>query len=55
MYDEILQRFRAGKDISATDYLKAKGDLEVFKKKFYDTVSSFDGVILPTCPYYHQI
>ena len=50
MYDEILQRFRAGKDISATDYLKAKGDLEVFKKKFYDTVSSFDGVILPTCP-----
>ena len=50
MYDEILQRFRAGKDISATDYLNAKGDLEVFKKKFYEKVSSFDGVILPTCP-----
>ncbi|MDG2429625.1 MAG: amidase family protein [Paracoccaceae bacterium] len=50
MYDEILQRFRAGKDVSATDYLNAKEDLEVFKKKFHDKVSSFDGVILPTCP-----
>ena len=50
MYDEILKRFRAGKDVSATDYLNARRDLEVFKKNFYDKVSSFDGVILPTCP-----
>ena len=50
MYDEILQRFRAGKDVLAADYLKAKGDLETFKKKYYDKISPFDGVILPTCP-----
>ncbi len=50
MYDEILQRFRSGKDVLASDYLKAMSDLEIFKKKYANKVSGFDGVILPTCP-----
>ena len=33
MYGEILQRFRGGKDVLASDYLKAMRDLEIFKKQ----------------------
>jgi len=50
MYEEILQRFRGGRDVLASDYLKAMRDLEVFKRKFANKVSEFDAVILPTCP-----
>ena len=50
MYEEILQRFRGGRDVLASDYLKAMRDLEVFKRKYVEKTSEFDGVILPTCP-----
>ena len=50
MYGEILQRFRGGKDVLASDYLKAMRDLEIFKKQYAAKCSEFDAVILPTCP-----
>ena len=50
MYEKILQRFRGGRDVLASDYLKAMRDLEVFKRKYVNKVSEFDAVILPTCP-----
>ena len=50
MYGEILQRFRGGKDVLASEYLKAMRDLEIFKKQYAAKCSEFDGVILPTCP-----
>ena len=50
MYEEILQRFRGGKDVLASDYLKAMRDLEVFKRKYVEKTSEFDALILPTCP-----
>ena len=50
MYEEILQRFRGGRDVLASDYLKAMRDLEVFKRKYVEKTSEFDAVILPTCP-----
>ena len=50
MYGEILQRFRGGKDVLASEYLKAMRDLELFKKQYAAKGSEFDGIILPTCP-----
>ena len=50
MYEKILQRFLGGRDVLASDYLKAKSDLEVFKRMYVNKVSEFDAVILPTCP-----
>ena len=50
MYEEILQRFRGGRDVLVSDYLKAMRDLEVFKRRYVDKTSEFDAVILPTCP-----
>ena len=50
MYGEILQRFRGGKDVLASEYLKAMRDLEIFKKQYAAKCSEFDGIILPTCP-----
>ena len=50
MYEKILQRFRGGRDVLASDYLKAMRDLEVFKRRYVDKTSEFDAVILPTCP-----
>ena len=50
MYEKILQRFRGGRDILASDYLKAMRDLETLKRKYANKTSEFDGIILPTCP-----
>ena len=50
MYEEILRRFRGGRDVLASDYLKAMRDLEVLKRKYANKTSEFDGIILPTCP-----
>ena len=50
MYEEILKRFLGGRDVLASDYLKAMRDLEVFKRKYVEKTSEFDAVILPTCP-----
>ena len=50
MYEEILQRFRGGRDVLASDYLKASSDLEVFRRKYFNKTSEFDAIILPTCP-----
>jgi aspartyl-tRNA(Asn)/glutamyl-tRNA(Gln) amidotransferase subunit A len=50
MYEKILQRFRGGRDVLASDYLKATRDLEVFKRMYVNKVSEFDAVLLPTCP-----
>ena len=50
MYEEILQRFRGGRDVLAADYLKASRDLEVFRRKYFNKTSEFDAIILPTCP-----
>jgi len=50
MYEEILQRFRGGRDVLVSDYLKAMRDLEIFKRKYVEKTSEFDAVILPTCP-----
>ena len=50
MYEKILQRFLGGRDVLASDYLKATRDLELFKRMYVNKVSEFDAVILPTCP-----
>ena len=50
MYEKILQRFRGGRDVLASVYLKAMRELELFKRKYVNKVSEFDAVILPTCP-----
>ena len=50
MYEKILQRFRGGRDVLASDYLREMRDLEVFKRKYLNKTSEFDAVILPTCP-----
>jgi len=50
MYEEILQRFRGGRDVLVSDYLKAMRDLEFFKRKYVEKTSEFDALILPTCP-----
>ena len=50
MYEKILQRFRGGRDVLASDYLKAMRDLEVFKRRYVEKTLEFDALILPTSP-----
>ena len=45
MYEEILQRFRGGRDVLAADYLKASRDLEVFRRKYFNKTSEFNAII----------
>lgn len=50
MFPRILERFRAGAQVQAADYVAAWRRLEVLRRKWQDRTGDFDAVILPTSP-----
>ncbi|MDK3019918.1 amidase [Pseudodonghicola flavimaris] len=50
MFGEIRDRFRAGKDFSAPDYVAAWARLESARMAWDRATASFDAVICPTAP-----
>ena len=50
MYPPILNRFRAGREVSAPDYVAGWQTLDRLRGLWAETVAGFDAVILPSCP-----
>jgi aspartyl-tRNA(Asn)/glutamyl-tRNA(Gln) amidotransferase subunit A len=50
MFPRILERFRTGAQVQATDYIAAWRRLEVLRRQWADRTQGFDAVILPTSP-----
>ncbi len=50
MYPPILERFRAGKDISGPDYVAAWSKLKACRNAWDTTTAGFDAVLAPTVP-----
>lgn len=50
MYNAILDRFRAGADFSAPDYISAHQKLEKLRRAYADKTTGYDGVLCPTSP-----
>lgn len=50
MYPPVLVRFRAGKDVSAADYVAAWDRLDRLRQAWAEAVAGFDAVLLPTSP-----
>lgn len=50
MYRPILERFRSGAAVSASDYIAAWQRLDAIRAEYQAAVAGFDAVILPTSP-----
>ncbi|HLQ19875.1 MAG TPA: amidase family protein [Tabrizicola sp.] len=50
MFPRILERFRSGGNVLATEYLAAWRRLEAIRKTWVERVSAYDAVLLPTSP-----
>lgn len=50
MYPPILQRFRGGKDVLATDFIAGWQEMRRLRTEWASAVAGFDAVILPTSP-----
>ncbi len=50
MFNEVLARFRIGRDHSAADYVAGWKSLCRIRAEWHEATASFDAVILPTAP-----
>jgi len=50
MYDQILERFRAGADFSGPDYVAAWARLETCRMAWDQATAGYDAVLCPTSP-----
>lgn len=50
MFRPILERFRAGADVRACDYVAAWRALEDLRRQYEDQTGGFDAVLVPTSP-----
>ncbi len=50
MYARILERFRSGAAVPATDYVAGWRRLEVLRKQWQARAAGFDAVLVPTAP-----
>ena len=50
MFDQILERFRAGANFDGPTYVAAWRALEGYRAKWNARVAGFDAVLLPTAP-----
>ncbi|MFC3613139.1 amidase [Lutimaribacter marinistellae] len=50
MYPEILQRFRGGREVSASDYVAAWATIERCRAAWDSATAGFDAVLAPTVP-----
>ncbi len=49
MFARILERFRAGAQFSAVEYVQASQRLDVLRKDYLRATAAYDAVIFPTC------
>ena len=50
MYQEILERFRSGRDYSGPDYVAAWAKLDALRDRYYELTAGYDAVIMPSSP-----
>ena len=50
MFRPILERFRAGANVLASEYVAACVRLDELRRSYAEAVAGFDAVIMPTCP-----
>ena len=50
MYPLILERFRTGRDVRASDYVKAWEDLRRYRVEYLAETAAYDAVLVPTAP-----
>ena len=50
MFQEILARFRAGRDYSAVDYIRSHKRMMELRLEFGALTAGFDAVLMPTSP-----
>lgn len=50
MFGEILERFRAGANVTAPDFVASWIKLEGLRAQFYAAIAAFDAVLIPTSP-----
>ena len=50
MFDQILERFRGGAGVKASDYVAAWRKLEETRRTWHARMAGFDAVICPTAP-----
>ena len=50
MFERVRERFRAGRDYLATDYIRAWRLLDELRAEWLDITAGFDAIILPTVP-----
>ena len=50
MFDKILERFRGGAGVTATDYIAGCQQLDKLRQRYHARVAGFDAVILPSAP-----
>ncbi|MEL6690974.1 MAG: amidase family protein, partial [Pseudomonadota bacterium] len=50
MYQEILERFRWGKNFSGPDYVAAWAKLDALRERYYALTAGYDAVIMPSSP-----
>ena len=50
MYEEILMRFRLGKNHSGADYVAARAKLEAYRAAYDAATAGYDAVLAPTAP-----
>ena len=50
MFAKILERFRSGANVLATDFICAWNKLIDLRHQYYSAVQSYDAVLVPTSP-----
>ncbi|SOH92587.1 aspartyl-tRNA(Asn)/glutamyl-tRNA(Gln) amidotransferase subunit A [Monaibacterium marinum] len=50
MFPEILDRFRAGAEVSAVQYLRARASLAELRAEYMAATAAYDAVLIPTAP-----
>lgn len=50
MFPEILDRFRAGAEVSAIEYLRARASLADLRNEYMAATAAYDAVLIPTAP-----
>jgi aspartyl-tRNA(Asn)/glutamyl-tRNA(Gln) amidotransferase subunit A len=50
MFDQVCERFRAGKNVAASDFVAGWQKLDLIRQEYARQAARFDGVLLPTAP-----
>ncbi|WP_316015486.1 amidase [Roseobacter sp. HKCCA0434] len=50
MYEEVRERFRLGRDVTAADYLGARIALDGLRAEYLAATAGYDAVLVPTAP-----